>query len=704
MPSVKAETLTPSSETKVKKTKSIITSETAGLESSNKKKEKKVKKIKSTEKSSDSEKSDKKIKRKRKASSDTDNDEGSEIVEPVNLEIEEAVKKSKKKKMKTVEVDVKEAGSKEEDPNSVSNFRISEPLKNALKAKGIEALFPIQARTFDSIFDGLDLIGKAKTGQGKTLAFILPILESLINGPEKATRRTGYGRAPTILVLLPTRELAKQVYTDFKYYGEAVGLTSCCLYGGGGASISPQTVQLKRGVDIVVGAVGRVKDHIERGNLDLCSLKFRILDEADEMLRQGFVEDVEYILGKVNDATKVQTVLFSATLPAWVNHIASKFLKPNKKIVDLVGVQVMKASESVRHIIMPCSWSARSQVIPDIIRHHSSGGRTIVFTETKDYCSELSGLLPGARPLHGDIQQSVREATLAGFRIGKFMTLVATNVAARGLDINDVQLIIQCEPPRDVEDYIHRSGRTGRAGKSGVAITLYEPRKANISKLEREAGVKFEHISAPQPADIAKAAGGDAAEAILQVADSVIPVFKSAAEELLNSSRLTAVELLAKALAKSIGYTEIKKRSLLTSMENYVTLLLEAGRPVYTPSFAYGVLRRFLPEEKVESIQGLALTADQRGAVFDVAEEDLNTFLDGQENAAGVSLEVVKELPQLQEKEQSRGRFGGGGGGGFSRGRGGGGGFSRGGRGGDRRNDRFSRGGGGGGRGGYRKW
>ncbi|KAK9078058.1 hypothetical protein SSX86_002115 [Deinandra increscens subsp. villosa] len=712
MPSlaVLSETLTPSSETKVKKTKNIA-SETAGLESSIKKKEKKGKKNKTTpqskENSSDSEKSEKKIKRKRKASSDTDNDEkksdtSSEIVEPINLEIEESVKKIKKKKMKTVEVDVKEAGSKEDDPNSVSNFRISEPLRNALKAKGIEALFPIQARTYNSIFDGLDLIGKAKTGQGKTLAFILPILESLINGPEKASRRAGYGRSPTILVLLPTRELAKQVYTDFKYYGDALGLTSCCLYGGGGASISPQTVQLKRGVDIVVGAVGRVKDHIERGNLDLCSLKFRILDEADEMLRQGFVEDVEYILGKVNDATKVQTVLFSATLPAWVNHIASKFLKTNRKIVDLVGVQVMKASESVRHIIMPCSWSARSQVIPDIIRHHSSGGRTIVFTETKDYCSELSGVLPGARPLHGDIQQSVREATLAGFRTGKFMTLVATNVAARGLDINDVQLIIQCEPPRDVEDYIHRSGRTGRAGKSGVAITLYEPRKANISKLEREAGVKFEHISAPQPADIAKAAGGDAAEAIIQVADSVIPVFKSAAEELLNSSGLTPVELLAKALAKSIGYTEIKKRSLLTSLENYVTLLLEAGRPVYTPSFAYGVLRRFLPEEKVEAIQGLALTADQRGAVFDVAEEDLEAFLAGQENATGVSLEVVKELPQLQEKEQSRGRFGGGGGGGFSRGRGGGG-FSRGGRGGDRRNDRFSRGGGSG-RGGYRKW
>ncbi|XP_076934379.1 DEAD-box ATP-dependent RNA helicase 7-like [Bidens hawaiensis] len=686
---------------KIKKMKNNAETETAVVES---KKEKKSKKSKIE---SDSEKPEKKTKRKRKASSDEDNSDSSELVEPVNPKIEESEKKSKKKKMKMAEVDEMETEVKEENPNAVSNFRISEPLKNALKAKGIEALFPIQARTFDSIIDGLDLIGKAKTGQGKTLAFILPILESLTNGIEKVSRKTGYGRSPTILVLLPTRELAKQVYADFKYYGEALGLAACCLYGGGGASIGPQTVQLKRGVDIVVGAVGRVKDHIERGNLDLCSLKFRILDEADEMLRQGFVEDVEYILGKVNDATKVQTVLFSATLPSWVNHIASKFLKPEKKIVDLVGVQVMKASESVRHIIMPCSWSARSQVIPDIIRHHSGGGRTIIFTETKDYCSELSGLLAGARPLHGDIQQSVREATLTQFRTGKFMTLVATNVAARGLDINDVQLIIQCEPPRDVEDYIHRSGRTGRAGKTGVAITLYEPRKANISKLEREAGVKFEHISAPQPADIAKAAGGDAAEAIIQVNNSVIPVFKAAAEELLNTSGMTPVELFAKALAKCVGYTEIKQRSLLTSMENHVTLLLEAGRPCYTPSFAYGVLRRFLPEDKVESIQGLALTADQRGAVFDVAAEDLDTFLSGQENAAGVSLEVVKELPQLQEKEQSRGRFGGfsvgrgGGGGRFSRG-----GFSRGGRGGDRRNDRFSggRGGGGGGRGGYKKW
>ncbi|KAK4403547.1 DEAD-box ATP-dependent RNA helicase 7 [Sesamum angolense] len=492
------------------------------------------------------------------------------------------------------------------------------------------------------------------TKHGKTLAFVLPILESLTNGPAKASRKTGYGRAPSVLVLLPTRELATQVFADFEVYGGALGLNSCCLYGG--SPYQPQQIQLKRGVDIVVGTPGRIKVWITlRGNLDFRSLKFRVLDEADEMLRMGFVEDVELILGKVEDASKVQTLLFSATLPDWVKHVWFCF------------------TQSIFYFSTP---ECRTQLIPDIIRCYSSGGRTIIFTETKDSASTLAGVLPGARALHGDIQQATREVTLSGFRSGKFSTLVATNVAARGLDIDDVQLIIQCEPPRDVEAYIHRSGKNRESWKS------------NFSKIERESGVKFEHISAPQPADIAKAAGAEAAGKINEISDSVIPVFKAAAQELLDSSELSPADLLAKALAKAAGYTEIKSRSLLTSMENYVTVLLECGKPIFSPSFAYGVLRRFLPEDKVESIKGLALTADGKGAVFDVAAQDLDTFLAGQENAAGVSLEVVKSLPRLQEREQSRGRFGGGGGGGgrggfsdrrFSGGRGGGrGGFFKG--------------------------
>lgn len=627
----------------------------------------------------------------------------SELCEPVNLKSENEKKKKKKAKVEAeAEVEEQESGESEH-PNAVSRFRVSAPLREKLKSKGIESLFPIQAMTFDMILDGSDLVGRARTGQGKTLAFVLPILESLTNGPTKASKKTGYGRAPSVLVLLPTRELAKQVHEDFDVYGGAVGLTSCCLYGG--APYHSQEFKLKKGIDVVIGTPGRIKDHIERGNIDFSSLKFRVLDEADEMLRMGFVEDVELILGKVEDASKVQTLLFSATLPSWVKHISTKFLKPDKKTIDLVGNEKMKASTNVRHIVLPCSSSARSQVIPDIIRCYGSGGRTIIFTETKECASQLADLLPGARALHGDIQQSQREVTLAGFRSGKFMTLVATNVAARGLDINDVQLIIQCEPPRDVEAYIHRSGRTGRAGNTGVAVMLYDPRKSSVSKIERESGVKFEHISAPQPADIAKAAGVEAAETITQVSDSVIPAFKSAAEELLNNSGLSAAELLAKALAKAVGYTEIKSRSLLSSLEDHVTVLLEAGKPIYTPSFAFGVLRRFLPEEKVELVKGMALTADGNGAVFDVPVADLDLFRSGANNAANVSLEVLKQLPPLQEREQSRGRFGGGGRGGFG-GRGGnrfsggrGGGFS------DRRNDRFSGGSRGGrGRGGGNRW
>ncbi|CAA7403647.1 unnamed protein product [Spirodela intermedia] len=576
------------------------------------------------------------------------------------------------------------------DPNAVSNFRISEPLRAALKSKGIQSLFPIQAMTFDLILDGSDLVGRARTGQGKTLAFVLPILESLINGQNKESGKMGYGRTPSVLVLLPTRELANQVYSDFEVYGRAIGLSACCLYGG--SPYRAQEMALRRGVDIVVGTPGRVKDHIERKTLDLKALKFRVLDEADEMLNMGFVDDVELILGKVEDVNKVQTLLFSATLPEWVKKISTRFLKPTKRTADLVGNEKMKASANVRHLVLPCTRVARNQLIPDVIRCYSRGGRTIIFTETKDSASELAGVLPGARALHGDVVQAQREVILAAFRSGSFLVLVATNVAARGLDINDVQLIIQCEPPRDVEAYIHRSGRTGRAGNSGVAILLYEPRYShNISRIERESGVKFERISAPQPAEVAETVGSEAADAISNISDSVIPIFRSRAEQLLSTSGLSAVDILAKALAKAAGFTDIRKRSLLSSKDNYVTLLLRMGKPMFSPSFAYSALRRFIPDEKMAGVRDVSLTADGMAAVFDVPDEDVELFIAGQENASMVEIEIPKELPPLQEKEQPRGgfggrgrfggnRFSGGKGGGFGRRGGGGGGGSGGGR------------------------
>uniref|UniRef100_A0A804MPZ6 DEAD-box ATP-dependent RNA helicase 7 n=1 Tax=Zea mays TaxID=4577 RepID=A0A804MPZ6_MAIZE len=552
------------------------------------------------------------------------------------------------------------AGSDEDpaDPNALTNFRISEPLRQSLRSKGIKALFPIQATTFDLVLDGSDLVGRARTGQGKTLAFVLPILESLVNGANKASRRTEHGRTPSVLVLLPTRELANQVHADFEFYGATFGLSACCVYGG--SPYRPQEMALRRGVDIVVGTPGRIKDFIVKGTLNLKCLKFRVLDEADEMLNMGFVDDVELILGKVEDATKVQTLLFSATLPDWVNKLSMRFLKVDRKTVDLVGNEKLKASASVKHLALPCNKAARAQLIPDIIRCYSHGGRTIIFTETKDSASELSGLIPGSRALHGDVVQAQREVILAGFRSGKFQVLVATNVAARGLDINDVQLIIQCEPPRDVEAYIHRSGRTGRAGNTGVAVMLYEPRyKYSVSRLERESGVKFEHISAPQPTDVAQSAGSEAADAIASVSDSVIPVFRQQAEQLLSSSTLSAADLLAKALAKAVGYTDIKKRSLLSSMEDYATLHLQTGRQMWSPGFAFTILKRFMPEEKLADVKGATLTADGTGVVFDVPAADVEDYIQASENAAQVTIDEVQQLPPLQEKQQQQSRGGG---------------------------------------------
>ncbi|KAL5700808.1 RNA helicase [Ranunculus cassubicifolius] len=174
---------------------------------------------------------------------------------------------------------------------------------------------------------------------GKTFAFVLPILESLTNGPAKATlaktaRKTGYGRAPTVLVLLPTRELANQVHADFEVYGGSVGINSTCLYGG--SPYGPQEGALRRGVDVVIGTPGRIKDHLEKGNLDVSALKFRVLDEADEMLRMGFVDDVELILGKVKDLNLVQTLLFSATLPSWVQNVRLSNLSCGVVIIVII--------------------------------------------------------------------------------------------------------------------------------------------------------------------------------------------------------------------------------------------------------------------------------------------------------------------------------------------------------------------------------
>ncbi|KAK9813646.1 hypothetical protein WJX73_001432 [Symbiochloris irregularis] len=557
----------------------------------------------------------------------------------------------------------------------------------------------------------LDLVGRARTGCGKTLAFVLPIVQRL--GSSQFAKVAG--RGPQVIVLAPTRELAKQVHADFEHVGAAFGLKTVCLYGG--SQYGPQEYALRKGIDVVVGTPGRVKDHLERGTLNLVNLKYRVLDECDEMLNMGFVDDVEKILS-AGGPSEVQTMLFSATLPSWVKDITRRFLKPTHRTIDLVGNQKMKASDSVRHLILPCHYSQRTGVATDVIKCYAAMGRAIVFTDTKREADELSNALGetlGAKPLHGDIPQHQREVTLAGFRKGQFQVLVATDVAARGLDISGVELVLQTGIPKEHETYIHRSGRTGRAGSTGTSVMMVDKRREGLVPLiERRAGVKFERIGSPQPQDMARIAGERAVEALQDVDDSAVEPFLVAADTLL-ASEPDARTALARAIAKLSGHTAMQARSLLTAHEDYTTLLFDNGYEIQRPGFVFGFLKKSLAEDKVEEVKRMTLTQDGLRAVFDVPTKLVKEFMaacgtssssDEAQAPASMAkgsastsptLTIATTLPELKAQPMGAGggpsdrQFGGGGGrsfgggsrGGFGRGggfRGRGGSSSRGGR------------------------
>lgn len=265
-------------------------------------------------------------------------------------------------------------------PGALSNFRLSQQTVDALETQGIKSLFPIQSATFDIIFDGSDLIGRAHTGMGKTLAFALPTIERL-HILKRADRSLPRSTRPLALVMAPTRELAQQVAREFAAVAPALACT--CVYGG--APIGEQCSQLRRGVDVIIGTPGRIKDLAERGVLMLDDVRCATLDEADQMLDMGFADDMMEILGKCVHPDR-QTCLFSATLPPWVRTEAPKYMRPNPTIVDLVGDSAKKASSDVRHLAIPSPgpMSMRSSTINDVIAMYTSAsGRVIVFCETK---------------------------------------------------------------------------------------------------------------------------------------------------------------------------------------------------------------------------------------------------------------------------------------------------------------------------------
>lgn len=384
-------------------------------------------------------------------------------------------------------------------------FGISDKILVALSEMGFEAPTPIQKAAIPQALKGKDIIGQAQTGTGKTAAFGIPLLE------QRPETRSKY---PYALVLTPTRELAVQVCQELSKMGARAGVVSLPVYGG--QSIELQIKSLKRGVDIVVGTPGRLIDHIQRKTLVLKEIRSVVLDEADEMLNMGFIEDIEKILGGIPE--EHQTMLFSATMPKEILNIAKNYMrKPVHVSVDAGEMVVAKIKQVFYEVRDEDKVKALTRLI-DV----EGPALTLVFCHTKREVDEVAGKLQQmgypAGALHGDLTQSQRDEMMRKFKSGDIDILVATDVAARGLDIPDVSHVINFSIPQDPEGYIHRIGRTGRAGKSGIAITFVTPRQyRQLRLIEQSAKTRIKKEKLPTRTEVKRARENDLADGIEEV-------------------------------------------------------------------------------------------------------------------------------------------------------------------------------------------
>ena len=371
------------------------------------------------------------------------------------------------------------------DKKSFADFGVTDPIVDALDDKGITHPFPIQALTLGPALDRHDIIGQAKTGTGKTLGFGIPVLEDVIAPDEEGYEDLLNPNKPQALIILPTRELTKQVAQDLREAAKYLSTRIVEIYGG--VAFEPQIEALTRGADIVVGTPGRLIDLLRKGHLHLSGVETVVLDEADEMLDLGFLPDVETLLARVPENR--HTMLFSATMPGPVVALARRFMVHPTHIRAQDPDDQNQTVNTVKQVIYRVHAMNKVEVISRILQARGRG-RTVIFCRTKRTAARLGedlsarGFAVGA--LHGDLGQGAREQALRAFRNGKVDVLVATDVAARGIDVDDVTHVINYQCPEDEKIYIHRIGRTGRAGHSGTAITFVDwddtPRWSLISK------------------------------------------------------------------------------------------------------------------------------------------------------------------------------------------------------------------------------
>lgn len=356
---------------------------------------------------------------------------------------------------------------------SFADFGVRQDISDALAAVGITSPFPIQELTLPVALSGQDIIGQAKTGTGKTLGFGLPTIQRVVGRDDEGWADLEYPGAPQALILVPTRELAIQVGEDLAIAAKLRNARVATLYGG--VPIEPQAELLRRGLEVAVGTPGRIIDLYQQGFLNLKQVKIVVLDEADEMLDLGFQPSVEKILSYLPEDR--QSMLFSATMPGPVIAMARQYMTKPMRISAADPEDASKTKASIRQVVYRAHHLDKDEMIGRILRA-TGRGRTVIFTKTKRDAARVAEELVNrgfaAAPLHGDLNQVAREQALKAFRSGKVDILVATDVAARGIDVEDVTHVINHRVPEDEKTYLHRTGRTGRAGNEGTAVTLVD--------------------------------------------------------------------------------------------------------------------------------------------------------------------------------------------------------------------------------------
>ncbi len=423
-----------------------------------------------------------------------------------------------------------------------SDLALPAALLRAVRDLGFTEPTEIQAAAIPALLAGRDITGVAQTGTGKTAAFGLPLLAAVDAGT----------RGVQALVLTPTRELAMQVAAAISSFAAQMpGLTVVPVYGG--APFLPQRAALRSGAQVVVGTPGRVIDHLERHTLDLSGVRFLVLDEADEMLRMGFAEDVDKILSQAPEDR--QTALFSATMPASIRGVAGRHLR---RPLDISLGRPSATIAAVRQTYAVLPFRDKTDALVRVLQV-APGDATIVFVRTKTSCDEVGAELIArgisAAAINGDVPQAERERIIDRLRTGRLDVLVATDVAARGLDVDRIDLVVNFDAPGEAESYVHRIGRTGRAGRGGEALTFFTPREiSRLRAIEKATRHSLEQVTPPSAADVA---AHRATSVLAQVMDRAqagrLAPYRRAVAEFAAANELSDADLAAILLALAAG-------------------------------------------------------------------------------------------------------------------------------------------------------